>query len=134
MGYGKQAIYPPSLIDSWLRYRIDKNESLAQVIAEVNKILGRKYDNHSFWQWRTGDRPPPALLINKIIKKELIELISWYFKEHGYSVDGVDFELLGNALLGDAKSETILRLLDLMGLDVTVLDCESIFNSFRIKC
>lgn len=133
MSSGKQAIYPHSLIDSWLNYRIKgKNETLTSIIKEVNFKLGRKYDNHSFWLWRSRLRNTPDEIVEKIIKKEIKDVLAWYFREHDASSVSVDFELLGGIFTGSIDDNSLKELFKLMGFQSKKIDCRELSEAFSI--
>jgi len=95
---GKKSDYPENLFNTWLEYRESKGQKLTEIIQETNELLGRKYDNNSFYRWKKEKKTLPELFLYAVILPELPALLEYIFDVNEFSEHGVDFELLAEKI------------------------------------
>lgn len=90
--------FPDNLFNTWLDYRESKGQSRADIIREVNAVLGRKYDNDRFYKWKKQRMTVAEPVVLQFINPELPEVLQWFYQSKGYPIKGVDFQTLAAAI------------------------------------
>lgn len=101
---GKKSEYPNNLFNSWLEFRIYKGQKLAEIIRETNEKLDRKYDNNSFYRWKTEKLTLAEVVLHGMILPELEDLLKFIFETNDFPKRNIDFNLLGDLIKPPVKS------------------------------
>lgn len=98
---------PSNLFNTWLEYRLSKGQSKAEVIREVSAAVERKYDNDRFYKWSMQKLTVAEPVLLTFIYPELPEVLKHFYVKNNYSLSGIDFELLANAIRPAVKNLSI---------------------------
>lgn len=106
MAPGVKAEFPQNLFNTWLDYHEARGNSRADMIRTANEMLGRNYDNNSFFKWKKQRTTVSELVVINFIYPELPAVLQWLFEQQGYPTKGVDFEFLAAAVRPAVKLTT----------------------------
>jgi hypothetical protein len=100
----EQPKYPNNIFNTWLAYKEDQGIKQSELIRAVNVIVNRKYDNGTFYKWKTQKGAVPDLIIALIITPELDKVLKWYFTKQDYDFQNIDFKKLASAFKPPIKT------------------------------
>lgn len=103
-GRTPKAEAPNNLFNTWLEYRLSKDQTKADLIREVNAAVDRKYDNDRFYKWSMQKLTVAENVLLTFIYPELPEVLKHFYSKNGYPTSGIDFDFLAESIRPAVKN------------------------------
>lgn len=128
---GKDATFPMNLFNTWLDYRESQGFSRAEVIREVNQKLKKNYYNERFYKWKKQIATVPEQVVTEFIEPELPQALRWFFNQQGFSMRGVDFDVLAQMIIEPDMAKVLKWFFEHKGYPTRKMDFELLAQAVK---
>lgn len=122
---------PRNLFNTWLDYRLSKEQSKADLIREVSAKVERKYDNDRFYKWSTQQLNVPEPVLLEFIYPELPQVLEYFYNMNGYSTKDIDFNVLAETIVPPNLSIVLKRFYETNGFNSKEIDFDLFAEAFK---